>query len=649
MASSTYYERFKKSVLSRLKSRGGVITAADLDEAHKEARGAAGGTQRASNAQTPPVAASDIVKLDGVMDMLPDDDEPMNQDDLTDALEIRGSFEDLKEDLRDMLEKQYGKYISIVATFPDHVIYSQWGTGSSNEDAYWAQSFTGTGDDDDTGEQLIKFGPRMAVERATTFQPVKAEDAGQLTVSLVDPLGDSNRAVMLMFTKAGSPGSGNDADPTMPSNVAKMPADAQKKWKAAYAATYNAAAKKGGEKADWIKAATAFANNTVKAEDSDIAFILTDDTSAPNVLLSDGVPAEGIRTFVSLRLADTPGTQGTIPAWQQYHKLGEFAIEHGVAGKIALSKKQGDKMISNFKSGVLRKPLTLDENHNNAGKALAKAVDMAWGDKDAGLPGKPDPNGKGDILYVKWDYNTYGLQTLSDGQYFNQSPQYEYDYTDKESGKTYGITATGCAVTNNPFTRLRTWQGQEAGEPVVLTDAAPKHDGARVMAEGQGNPQSISLTEWNEMKAKQVALEESNAKLAAKNIQLEGTVNLLQGTDRGHAVKILLDDQVRSGLDPAWANKVRKVLLTLDPAEPATNGVKLSDEAEAEPVNLYDAIVDLVSTVPKRPVNRAPVTSLNNDRRPHNDGAALTDEAIALSEAKYASELLTMAGITKPK
>lgn len=572
LATAEYLTRFKKGVTKRLKMKGGMLTENDINAAHKEARAGAGGASRA--ARFTKVKAADgtdvLVRLD-------DDDEDeeaemLGVDELSE-LEAEGSFEDAIEDIAHALKDLYGRSYGVVATFTDHVIYVDWNYSTGGEPQYWSQAYSGNDDDG------YKWGPRIQVEKATTFQPVKAENGKHVySVELADPLGTKARSIYI-YTRNSTIEIPDEDDPEEEPNA------------------------------------------------EPIAFELHDDRRAQ---LSDEAPLDGVRTLVSLRLADTPGTNGTIPEWQQYHKIGECAIEHGVAGKIALTRKMGDNMIRNFNKNVLRKPLTLDENHNNAGPALARAVKLQWGNEGDGLPGKPEPKGKGDILFVKWKYTPSGEKKLTDGDYYNQSPQYEYDYYDKESGNHYGVTATGCAATNNPFLRLQTWQGEAAGAPVLLTDAAPAHKEIATVAapNGQTQTQTVSLEEWNKTQATIAQLLERDAQREIELNEIKATNAQLVGTDRGMAVKTLLDDRTRKGLDPAIAKLARPILLACDPAEaPDKRPVQLSDAEGAQPVNMYDAITALVNAIPLRPVDTAPRTTVNGDMRPHTNGAELQDEA----------------------
>ena len=321
--------------------------------------------------------------------------------------------------------------------------------------------------------------------------------------------------------------------------------------------------------------------------------------------------AQVVATMASLRLADG----AALPVWQQLHKVGEWAEPHPSGVRIRLTRPMGDTLIRNFSSGVVRRDIPLDQRHGTDadGVALGWLRDVRWGAAGQGLPGGPEPDGAGSILYGRFEYNKLGTDTLGDEQYKYISPQYDLDYRDKETGRSYGPAFVAVGATNNPFLRQRSIHGQEAPAPVVLSD------GLAGMQQQKGAEMTTSESpRVLELSDRVVALE---AQIAAQKTE-------------AHRVEVqhFLDGQMRLGLPPALAETFRRVMLATSPE--AEGIIRLSDEPEAAPVNLYAALRSAVVQIPK--VHLGPIVLEDDTRPPNGDGGPADAQVGAKVDQLYA-------------
>lgn len=317
----------------------------------------------------------------------------------------------------------------------------------------------------------------------------------------------------------------------------------------------------------------------------------------------------------AFRLADT----ATLPKWLQIHKIGTWAVEHASAGKIELTREQGNEIISNFNAGVLRRDVPLDERHqtDNDGHAFAWFKELRWGSEGQGLSDDAEPDGSGTILYGRVDYTDLGEVSLSNRRYQYISPQYDRDYVDKETGKHHGWVLLAAASTNSPFLRLRSIQGEPCPEPVALTDGVTLHQQEDSPMPGENTPQTVSLADYQALQARVAAQE---AKLAEQERKAFET----RITDR-------TKQAIRDGVPPAIANEVRTILLAMGPQDATSTQVALDDSKPDAKVSLQDAISGLLDKA--RMVPFGTMTGYD-DTRPAN--TSLGDTDAKETEATYA-------------
>jgi cell division protein FtsB len=369
-----------------------------------------------------------------------------------------------------------------------------------------------------------------------------------------------------------------------------------------------------------------------------------------------------VSTLCAIRLDDGHG----LPEWQQVHKIGEWAEPHASGQRIRLTRAMGDTMIRNFHARVLRRDVPLDEMHltDQGGHALGWFVDLRWGSEGQGLPGAPEPDGKGPILYGRVRYNRLGIQKLTDEEYKYLSPQYHLNYVDKETGIAYGPTLLAVAATNNPFLRIRSIQGEPAPAPVVLTDGLVgtrrrRRDGREGHRDGHELSEEAKAMTTVEMQpiepmqpqvqvqvqarsgqpgeqsAPEVQLTEQIAALSEQNRRLAAEVARLREERHRERVERFISEQVGRGVPPAVTAIARAILLNCSPDAEAV--IALSDAPDAPKVNLFEAVQELVRVIEGLHLG----ARTRQMDQPLPPGQAVLDEQIEAAKR----EVLRLAGV----
>lgn len=280
-------------------------------------------------------------------------------------------------------------------------------------------------------------------------------------------------------------------------------------------------------------------------------------------------------------------------------------------------------------------------------------MDLRWGSEGQGLPGAPEPDGKGPILYGRVRYNRLGIQKLTDEEYKYLSPQYHLNYVDKETGIAYGPTLLAVAATNNPFLRIRSIQGEPAPEPVVLTDGliGTRRRGAselseEAMAMTAAEMQTTQTTQTTQTApipvrneqpqgGQDVQLTEQIATLSEQNRRLAAEVARLREERHRDRVERFISEQVSRGVPPAVTTIARAILLNCSPDAEAV--IALSDAPDAPKVNLFEAVQELVRTIEGLRLG----ARTRQEDRPLPPGQAVLDEQIEAAKR----EVLRLAGV----
>jgi len=114
--------------------------------------------------------------------------------------------------------------------------------------------------------------------------------------------------------------------------------------------------------------------------------------------------------------------------------------EHPSYGKLKITQDHLEKMEINFKSNVTGVDLAVNEDHRkNEAFGWFKDVFLSF-DKQT--------------LFGQVQWNTKGIQALSEKEYRYFSPEFRFNYTHPHSGMEHGPTLLGGALTNYPFLKM---------------------------------------------------------------------------------------------------------------------------------------------------------------------------------------------------
>ena len=114
--------------------------------------------------------------------------------------------------------------------------------------------------------------------------------------------------------------------------------------------------------------------------------------------------------------------------------------EHANYGKIKITKEDLKSMERNFIDNVTGIDLAINEDHKKE-NAFGWIKDVFLS-RDEGT------------LYGQIVWNSKGISTLSEKEYRYLSPEFKFSYTHPHSGKSYGPTLLGAALTNYPFLKM---------------------------------------------------------------------------------------------------------------------------------------------------------------------------------------------------
>lgn len=144
--------------------------------------------------------------------------------------------------------------------------------------------------------------------------------------------------------------------------------------------------------------------------------------------------------------------------------------EHPTYGKLKITQAHLESMANNFKSKVTGVDLAVNEDHK-------KNEAFGWF-KDVFLSHDKQ------TLYGQISWNTKGVSALSEKAYRYFSPEFRFNYVHPHSGKEYGATLLGGALTNYPFLKMD-----------AITELSAKDINNR----GAKKMQTIELSEHNKV------------------------------------------------------------------------------------------------------------------------------------------------------
>lgn len=144
----------------------------------------------------------------------------------------------------------------------------------------------------------------------------------------------------------------------------------------------------------------------------------------------------------------------------QLLRVGEF--KKGKS-KIPIAKKHLLSMVDNFKKGVRGIDLMVDYGHDSEGEAAAWFTDVFI-------------ENDGNELWAEVDWTDPGRDDVAKKKYRYISSDFDFEYEDNETGKKYGPTLFGAALTNRPVIKRMTpvVLGEQLGEEEMTDDEKEK-------------------------------------------------------------------------------------------------------------------------------------------------------------------------------
>lgn len=154
--------------------------------------------------------------------------------------------------------------------------------------------------------------------------------------------------------------------------------------------------------------------------------------------------------WTEIKLAE----DGVVPTHVQLLREGSF--EYYADSKLEITADDLKNMVKNFNDDVLKTKIMIDYEHNSHSIAAGWVNSVSLENKDT-------------EMWIDVEWTKRGEELLGQKEYRYLSVDFEHDYKDNESGKTFGKTLKGGGLTNRPFVK---------GMDAILHDKAPAIDKA---------------------------------------------------------------------------------------------------------------------------------------------------------------------------
>jgi phage I-like protein len=162
----------------------------------------------------------------------------------------------------------------------------------------------------------------------------------------------------------------------------------------------------------------------------------------------------------------------------QLAKTGKFSDPR--YGKFAITREQFQTWIKNFNAlhrSDGREGLPVDVDHGPEKKGDTEAAGWVTSLDTMGKDGStPTP----DELWGTVEWNSLGVELVSDRRYVYLSPSYQHNFQD-ETGKTHGTALVGIGLTNRPFLTMATVSLSR--HALAAEHVAPESDSSPTMPE----------------------------------------------------------------------------------------------------------------------------------------------------------------------
>ncbi len=193
--------------------------------------------------------------------------------------------------------------------------------------------------------------------------------------------------------------------------------------------------------------------------------------------------------------------------------------EHPSYGKLKITQEHLESMTNNFESKVTGVDLAVNEDHRkNEAFGWFKDLFLSF-DKQT--------------LFGQVQWNTKGIQALSEKEYRYFSPEFRFNYTHPHSGEDHGPTLLGGALTNYPFLKM------EAITQLSIKQTSEEKVTDKTIELSIHNEKVIEMS--NKVNDVQAKLEVSEAKTVELNTKVEELNAKLDKKDKESAHQKLFD------------------------------------------------------------------------------------------------------------
>lgn len=254
--------------------------------------------------------------------------------------------------------------------------------------------------------------------------------------------------------------------------------------------------------------------------------------------------------------------------------------EHPSYGKLNLTQETLESMETNFKSNAPGVDLAVNEDHRkNEAFGWFKDVFLSF-DKQT--------------LYGQVQWNTKGIQALSEKEYRYFSPEFRFNYVHPHSGEEFGPTLLGGALTNYPFLKMEaiTELNIKPTEEVVSKETTvdlSEHNQIVVDLNAKVTETSKKLDAANaqniELNSKVETLEEEVNKSKREKVNdklfTEGKINAAQlvalNEGKGMLEVLALNEKMNTEADGGEVNAEKEIKLSTE-AQKVAKSLNLTDE-----------------------------------------------------------------------
>jgi len=196
-------------------------------------------------------------------------------------------------------------------------------------------------------------------------------------------------------------------------------------------------------------------------------------------------------------------------------------------GEITIDINDLESMVKNFDDKVRRVDIAMDIGHDTQGEAIAWLKRLYIVNNSE--------------LWSSVEYTPNGKRLIDERSFRYVSAEFAFEYTDNETGATFGPTIFGCAATNRPFVKdMQVLKYKEINMPAPVKDTT---DVTKILTD-----MDAMKVQMTEMSTKLTEQETKSKKLSDDlEVQIKKNIELV---DKNKAIekKKEFDEKLHAGL-----------------------------------------------------------------------------------------------------